>query len=381
MPAYPFLQAIFLDTKLADPALYSQAKFVNIVLSLVLLTALLFIFRKFFNLYLAYLLTALVGFTLFIYKAAYMQPEILFYFLNFVAFLLMVRLLVKPDWRLSALAGLVLGVAHLTKASVLPAVILFALFLVAKIIYTALAKRDWASVKKNVTSLTLVILVFLVTIFPYIRESKQIYGQYFYNVNSTFYIWYDSWQQVGTGTKAHGDAVGWPQMPADQIPSLAKYLREHTPGDIANRLAAGYIQQARNITFTFALVSFPLLFLGAVIAAVWQRWPEAGKLIAVHPFLIAFVVVYFAAYLTLFAWYAPIAEFADQRFTYGLVVPFLFCAFFVLQTLTKTGPKKSISQPSARWLPAFYSAVVILLAADILLRVPIQLSAFHWFGK
>jgi hypothetical protein len=64
-----------------------------------------------------------------------------------------------------------------------------------------------------------------------------------------------------------------------------------------------------------------------------------------------------------------------------LVIPFLFCAFFVLQTLTKNDPKKRKSQSSARWLPAFYSAVAILLAADILLRVPIQLSAFHWFGK
>lgn len=381
MPAYPFLQAVFLDMSLSEAALFDQAKLVNIVLSLVLLVALFFVFRKSFNLYLAYLLTALLGFTLFIYKAAYMQPEILFYFLNFVAFFLMLRLFVKPDWRLAALAGLVLGVAHLTKASVLPAAILFAVFMLAKIIYAALAKRNWSSARKNAASFALVLVVFIATIFPYIRESKQIYGQYFYNVNSTFYIWYDSWQQVGPGTKAHGDAVGWPDMPADEIPSLAKYLREHTAGDIASRLATGYAQQARNIAFTFALVSFPVLLLGAMIVLAVQRWPQARKLIVAHPFLLAFVLTYFAAYLTLFAWYAPIAEFADQRFTYGLVMPFLFCAFFVLQTLAKNEPKKRRPQTSVRWLPAFYSAVAILLAADILFRVPIQLSAFHWFGK
>jgi hypothetical protein len=381
MPVYPYLQALFLDFSQDGAVLYVQAKFINILLSLLLLPIIFLISRRYFNIYISFLFVSLIAFTLFIYKAAYVQPEILFYFLNFGAFVLMLEILTRPRWNLALFAGLTLAIAQLTKASVLPAIALFSIFMLAKIV----SQKPWLKLSRRgagraLASLVLLLLVFLASLFPYIRESKAKYGHYFYNVTSTFYIWYDSWTEVREGTRAHGDAVGWPDMPADEIPSLQKYLREHTVVDIVDRFAIGYVQQARNIIFTFALVSFPLLFLVAMIALAWQRWPQARKQIAAHPFLVAFVVAYFSAYLTLFAWYAPIAEFADQRFTYGLYIPFLFCAFYAIQTLSQPESKNS-KKTSPGWVPAFYSAIAILLLADILLRAPIQLSAFHWFGK
>jgi hypothetical protein len=119
-----------------------------------------------------------------------MQPELLYYFLSFSAFVLMLRLLVVPSWKLGLAAGALLGLAHLTKASVLPALLLFAVIVFAKTVYELLQRRrgDAAS---NALALASALLAFLVVVFPYIRESKQVYGQYFYNVNSTFYIWYD----------------------------------------------------------------------------------------------------------------------------------------------------------------------------------------------
>ncbi|MEX1071769.1 MAG: hypothetical protein WEC37_04000 [Anaerolineales bacterium] len=378
MPAYPYLQSFFLDFNQDTPALFAQAKSVNIFLSLLLLPALFLISRRYFNVYISFLFTSLVAFTLSIYKAAYVQPEILFYSLNFVAFILMLEILIRPRWHLAVLAGLTLAIAHLTKASILPAVMLFVFAMLAQIV-SPKSSRKFAG--RAIASFALLLLVFVASLFPYLRESKARYGQYFYNVTSTFYIWYDSWSEVRQGTRAHGDAVGWPDMPAEEIPSLQKYLREHTAGEITNRFVTGYVQQARNIAFTFALVSFPLIFLAAVVVLAAQRWPRTRSLILAHPVLVAFVFAYFGAYLTLFAWYAPIAEFADQRFTYGLYIPFLFCAFFALQILSTSNSKKRKPEASVRWLPAFYSVVAILLAADILLRVPIQLSAFHWFGK
>ena len=67
--------------------------------------------------------------------------------------------------------------------------------------------------------LMLIVFTFLAVEYPHISNSKRIYGHYFYNVNSTFYIWYDSWDDVMQGTRVHGDRVGWPDMPEDQIPS------------------------------------------------------------------------------------------------------------------------------------------------------------------
>ena len=35
---------------------------------------------------------------------------------------------------------------------------------------------------------------------PYLSTSKRVFGQYFYNVNSTFYMWYDDWPHASVGT-------------------------------------------------------------------------------------------------------------------------------------------------------------------------------------
>ena len=83
------------------------------------------------------------------------------------------------------------------------------------------------------------ILVFLLLLSPYLIESKAKYGAYFYNVNTTFYIWYDSWDEAKAGTLAAGDHLGWPDLPDEEIPSLQKYLDEHSAVEILHRFRDG----------------------------------------------------------------------------------------------------------------------------------------------
>ena len=79
-------------------------------------------------------------------------------------------------------------------------------------------------------------MAFLVVLSPYLLNSKRVFGHFFYNVNSTFYVWYDDWPAASQGTYRHGDGVGWPKMPAGEIPSMGKYLRGHSAGQIAARI-------------------------------------------------------------------------------------------------------------------------------------------------
>ena len=73
-------------------------------------------------------------------------------------------------------------------------------------------------IKTNLASLFLAICCFLAVIFPYILQSKEMYGQYFYNVNSTFYIWYDSWEDAKQAERDHAFTEGWPDLPSGQVP-------------------------------------------------------------------------------------------------------------------------------------------------------------------
>ena len=71
----------------------------------------------------------------------------------------------------------------------------------------------------------------------YVNYSKQI----FYDINSTFYVWYDTWEEVENGTKLYGDKVGWPKMPEEEIPSFSKYIESHSIKGSANRFTKGYL--------------------------------------------------------------------------------------------------------------------------------------------
>jgi len=102
----------------------------------------------------------------------------------------MVEMLRTPSWVLGLATGVTLGLTHLTKASVLPGIALFALCFAAKQalwLVRSQAERQRSS-RWHVAwvALALTLLAFLATIYPYIRDSKLRFGRYFYNVNSTF---------------------------------------------------------------------------------------------------------------------------------------------------------------------------------------------------
>lgn len=246
MPVYPFVQSLFYRPGMSDDAFFAVGKYVNLVLSLLLLVGLAVIFARYLPWLETLTLLLITAFTLFIFKAGFFQTELLFYFINFCLFLLMLRLLQRNSWQLAILTGVVAGIAHLTKASILPGVALFLGFAGLKWGWAALQNRRSVGIAglpkvlpSHLLPVALVGVCFLITVYPYISTSKRVFGHYFYNVNSTFYMWYDSWEEAKQGTRAHGDRVGWPDMPPEAIPSLSKYLREHTNEQIVNRFVDG----------------------------------------------------------------------------------------------------------------------------------------------
>ena len=132
------------------------------------------------------------------------------------------------------------------------------------------------------------VLCFLAVLWPYLSTSKRVFGQYFYNVNSTFYMWYDEWGDAIKGTRAHGDRVGWPRLPADRIPGPAKYWREHSLQEIGARLAGGFRQMAIDLWSGFWALKFALLSTGFAAAAVWPRRAAIPALVRRHWPVVAF---------------------------------------------------------------------------------------------
>jgi len=340
MPVYPYIQALFYDPDISWDEFFVRGKQINIILSLIALVVLFLAFQAILPRYQAANLILITAFGLYVFKSGYFLVELLYYSLGALAYLLMSLALVKTSIKLSLGIGIVLGIAHLTKASVLPALLIFIGIFVINELFTAfLQKRNESlntdnnqqGLKFRLTTLLLAVICYLAVIAPYIIESNKIYGSYFYNVNSTFYMWYDSWEEATEGTIAHGDNRGWPDMPPEDIPSPGKYFREHNISDVMTRIKYGIYWQKHNIRYQYSFFNYPILFLLFVSVLLFIDI-KRSLLIAKKYFpLIVFATSYFIVYLGLYIWYSPIAN--SPRFIYALYVPLLLSIYVVAKAL------------------------------------------------
>lgn len=338
MPLYPVLQSLFLEPEMKRREIFIQGKLINLYLSLPLLAGIAWMLNRRFSGLHTLNLMLVTGFMVFLFKAGWFQAELLFYFLNFCLFVELLQLLNKPSYPLAILTGVTAGLAHLTKASILPGLAIFGLVWAIQLGWGWLRRKETParSARERAPQLLagpLTALIFLAVVFPYISTSKRVFGQYFYNVNSTFYIWYDSWEEARLGTRAHGDRVGWPDMPPEEIPSLGKYLREHTAGQIAGRFINGARLVGEEVAHSYGYLPYVLIYTGLLALAALRYPRQALALGRAHAGLLLFSVVYFIVYALLYFWYAPIAF--GNRLVLAQFLPLMFAISAGLHALLK----------------------------------------------
>ena len=335
MPVFPFLLSLIYRPGMSEKEFLNSAQAFNVNLSIVLLLFLWLIFRKFFPTFHALALLVITAFGVFLYRAVMVQAEVLFYFVSFCAFLLLLRMLTAPTWWLAILSGATVGMAHLTKASALPALIIWAAVFLVQIFWNDRARRRGESGNpwRELGMVLLVIGAFAAVIFPYIRTSKNVYGSYFYNMNSTFMMWCDSLAEGEAFLIAYGEAGKWRELSADKIPSARKYWREHSAAQIGHRLARGLKGVATQNAMAIAYYKF--MFVFALIAVFWLlRHPRSAlRLIGEKPFPAVFCLLFFLVYALLYAWYDPIIR--DTRFILSTFLPFVFAASLFILALEK----------------------------------------------
>ena len=360
MPVFPFLLSLIYEPGLSEMQFLRRAQAFNVNLSIFLLLLLFLVFRRFFSPLHSAALLAATAFGIFLYRAINAQTEVLFYFISFCAFVLLLRMLIAPGWWVAALGGATMGLAHLSKASVLPALVVWTAVFATQSLWN-LRKRNGSQTTdflRGVGMLCLVIGTFLAVIFPYIQTSKRIYGQYFYNVNSTFVMWADSSSEAWNFLNEHAQKAEWRSLPPEQLPSLSKYWREHSVAQIVGRQMRGswnlITQNAMAIGYYKFMVAF--VITGALLCA--RQRGRARELLAENVFATAFCVLFFCAYFVLYAWYQPISS--DTRFILSIFLP---CAFAASLFLMRLGRGRVIVL-TGRQLPfeQFFPGILIGLA-------------------
>jgi hypothetical protein len=386
MPLYPGLLALFMDkeelaqarreypedkafSKAVSEAFFDTGKRINVTLAFAgaVLAGVIF-FRKFPRHH-ALNLTALAAFTVLLFKAPYVQAEILYYTLTFAVFVLCWRLFSRPSWWVALVAGGLVGLSHLTKASVLPGLLVVLVFLPLDALWQRW--KDGRSPVGKIAATLIVVGVFLAVVYPYIARSKQIFGHYFYNVNSTFYMWCDSWEEATSRTREAGDRKGWPDLPPDQIPSFSNYLKTHTAGEIVWRVVKGVSVVFNSMMKSYGYLGICLAYLAFAVFLLAWKWRLVWRLFCRRPFPFLALLAYFGGYYLLVAWYSPIID--GNRFVLGLFLPFLFTVSAVIVALA----------PRLRWtwkshpcnsLTLFNAVLSVWIAVEIavicLLRIP-----------
>jgi hypothetical protein len=382
MPAYPYLLSFLYHPGMSMEDFFKRGKIFNILLSVLLLFILYIIFRSYLAGLEAKVLLLIIAFMIFMPRAGYVQSELSFYFLTFCAFVLYWDCLAQPRWWMALGAGLVTALSYLTKASMLPALAWFvgsffiiniALPVVKGMVNKIQAKGSlpYKFILKNVAFLAVFILIFLLAVSPYIRMNKKMFGQYFYNVNSNFYVWYDSWDEVLQGTRAHYDRIGWPKMPAAEIPRATKYWHDHTLGQIIARFIRGFTIVTTNAMGGIGYAQFFCIYLFICIWAIVKRYKDFIEYLKQDNRLAVAIslVLYFLLYYILYIFGAVV--FKGPRHALAQYVPALFVMFYFLSKFGFSNFSEKIKCYFT--MREVHIAVFCILVLDLFFFVPYRM--------
>ncbi len=340
-------------------------------------------FVRFSILYAGYAILC-ISFLVFVLKSPTFKAEVLYYGLFALAFALSISNLQAPTWRKSAFVGLLFALAHFAKASALPALAIYAgSFAVQGVIQLLRKKQQLKRTLSLAAHALLGLFTFLALLFPYFQESYEKYDSHFYNVSTTFYFWYDSWAEAKAGTMAAGDRDGYPDLPPEEIPSLQKYLREHSWQEILKRLERGLVWlyelscvlDRTPSQFRWAgdgppgllgychQVGAGLLLIAASLPLLLRRRALGELLDKGH--IIFFVTVIFAVYTLSSAWYIPIGGTSTRQFL-PLMAPFFCTLGLVMHSAPVQSLRLTLGDSSIKVFNLVFVLLGLILLDDIL---------------
>jgi hypothetical protein len=168
-------------------------------------------------------------------------------------------------------------------------------------------------------------------------------------------MWCDSSSEGWEFLKKHGTQDEWRGLPPDEVPSPAKYWREHSLRQIAARLINGLRDLIKLKVQAIGYYKFVVLFAFAGCVLWIQNRSRVHASLAEKPFATAFCFLFLLAYILLYAWYGAILK--DTRFVLSIFLPYMFVAsLFVL----KVGSESTLSFAGRRLpVPQFLAGLTI----------------------
>lgn len=384
MPLFPWILALFYSPEMTNQEFFEIGKRVNVWLSIVLLAGLgIAFFLRFSRLYAAWAVLC-IAFLVFVIRSPFVQGELLYYSLFAFAFMLALSNLSAPTWRKSIAVGLLFGLAHFAKASALPALLVYCGSLGLRCLIPLLRQTQGRGhILSNGLHASLAALGFLAILFPYFQESRERYGSHLYNVNTTFYIWYDSWAEAKAGTLAAGDHDAWPDLPPEEIPGLEKYLREHSGQQIIERFLNGFntlvfvgcAAKGSASSYGYCSQAVACLLLVAASLPLLLRGYSGRELLNAAP-VIFFTATVFLVYALGAAWYIPVSS-PSPRVILVLAAPLFWTAGLLTHAAPMQALKVRFGRRSLGAKQLMYGLTGLTLMYEIWLVLTVRAATMH----
>lgn len=356
MPGFPFILSLFfseadaypVDATGADPrgvseGYFARAKVFTIVLGCVSIVALFALCRFFLPIWESHLIAWSYGWLVASIRLPYVQPEVAFYVLFLLALVLLWQLLARPGWWLLAGAVLTLAVVYIVKSSVVPLIMLFlacAGLQAAGRLWFWLrgGRRDRELLKTTIRGLAMAALVpigFGAVLFPYFKNTADLYGSPLWDVHSRHYLWMDTDEEKRFWRKAGISDPGFVPPEGREVPTAATYFRDHSWAEMGQRLKKGWfdIQAMTKARYRGAhsLLKKWVLPVALVLGVIFHRRVWDGLLSRPVEWLM--VLGFFPGFTTLYCWYQAIG--VGPRLALALWLPALFFAMLGIHRLTQ----------------------------------------------
>ena len=302
MPLYMAYLSLFYEVGTTVEDFFPVARQANILLCLLCVSGLALGFRFWLGRGLGVMAALLSGFTWFIEKAGYVQPEALLATLTGLSCAMLAELLRKPVWWKAVVAGLLVAAWHMTKAS---GPVVLGMFFVA---WSLKMIRPRQTGRKTLLVAAAVLLgSFTLPLVPYLTATARVFGSPFYNTQSKFFVWCENAAEKRAVQNMEVDYRPPTAAELAVLPSAEKYLEKHSFKDIRKRIESGFLVSVRSAhaqhpELFFVLVLCGCLLLGSVI--LWPR--DAWVLVKDRPAELVLAGGVIGGFVLLFSWMQPV---------------------------------------------------------------------------
>jgi hypothetical protein len=379
-PGYSYVLSVFYNDSYApapgeiEGEKYSMRWFhrcreISVWISMIGLAGLYFFFRRFLGRVESGFFVAALGCMLFVFRAGYTQPEVLYWSLKLPLFFLMWRMLIKPSWLLGGVCGVLTALGFMVKGGTQPLLLLFVVSFGLKLLWDWFRERgELKSYGIQAIKGALVPALFIALLFPYFHYSYKQFGEPFYSVYSKYLMWtlpevtetskdgkneylYIDRRKTRAIQDTHAayhpitladyrielkefkERYNEEYIEPDGLPSASRYLERQNLSQIIARGMQGVERtNARMLKYYHSSWDFlrRVMMIALVVALVrWRRVLSVFKERAYLPF---YFVGFFAGYAFLYGWYDALR--IGPRLMLGLYPMALFAAFYFVRNFT-----------------------------------------------